>query len=218
MRLLIIILFSLVICLPSFAQDTSNIEKKELDISAQCNVYIYNLSINKKDVPGGAGIEPVIVPIGEGIKYITFENTSGMVTCSNWNDSAKKHGADGGGPWGTAVLASKGMSGISHGKKNLFLVGVFTSRYLAPEMTPETVDYTDNENINNWGPQLWQVFMIGDGKTDKGITQNILVPSEADQLLIGFADALRGDASNYDDNEGNIHTTIVLHKNPLHKN
>lgn len=196
---------------PCFAQD-STVIKKDLDISAQCNVYMPFLGrFHKNDIPGGAGVEPIVIDV-RGIKAVSFENTSGTISFMSSVDSMK-NSADGGTfGLGTAVNGYGMLTGIWHSTKIAFLVGVFLSDAAIENQTHPSIDFLEKEDYELWGPDAGQVFFIGDGLTSKGKKQVLLVPEDAISLYIGFADALKGDPSNYDDNSGSIHTTIVLHK------
>lgn len=208
--ILILVLLSLC-CSNLFGQDSNTI-KKELNISAQCNVYKPFLGRYRvSDIVGGAGIDPIAIDV-RGIKAISFENTSGTVSFMSYIDTMK-NGADGGKfGYSTAVGSLGTISDIWHSTKIAFLVGVFMGDDAIENQGRPPIDFKDKENIAIWGPDDGQVFFIGDGLTDKGVKQVLMVPTDAETLYIGFADALFGPPSNYDDNIGSIHTTIVLHK------
>jgi len=182
--------------------------KKEIDISAQCNVFYHHLLIPQELVRCGAGLPPVEIDVHD-VKMITFEHTTGTINFCPWSDSCKDGTADGSDGM-TMIINQKGMAGIADFKKRAFLTGVFVNDGYIPEEL-NWIDFTDHENYVQWGPDLQYPFYIGDGLTNKGITQQILVPKDAEKLYLGFADCV-GSPENYSDDKGNIHTTIVLHK------
>jgi hypothetical protein len=198
----------LLIALLSFGHLKAQDERKDLDISAQCNVFYHHLLIPQELVRCGAGLPPVEIDVRD-VKMITFEHTTGTVNFCPWNDSCKDGGADGSKGF-TLIVNQKGMAGIADFKRKAFLTGVFVNdSYIAEELN--WIDFTDHENYLQWGPDLQYPFYIGDGLTNKGVTQQILVPKDAEKLYLGFADCV-GSPENYSDDKGNIHTTIVLHK------
>ena len=208
--LYLLIISCLAILSPAFGQgfpDTT------LEIDAKCNVYYYNLMQSHANTPGGAGLPPVEIDV-RGLKQIRITNVTGMVDFMPWNDSSKECSADGDGPFITEIAASKGFSGISHPKKAMFLVGVFTSPYAIPESVPESMNFEKHENYTVWGPEMNQVFFIGDGQNNKGEQQTILVPTDAEKLYLGFADGLVGLPRNYSDNEGKLRITATIANKP----
>jgi hypothetical protein len=205
-RLLLTLLISLS-SMPLLAQDSL---KKDLEIPATSNVYYNNLKYPRDYYAGGLGTEPVVVEV-TGIKVITFENTTGTINLWTSDSNSKSCNADGL-KGVTATDAAKGMTGIRCDSKAGFLAGVFLSNSVTPDDPPGSLDFTGREDYTSWGFECQQVFIIGDGRTEKGEPQRILVPAEADRLLLGFADGGIGMARGYDDNKGSIHTTIVLHK------
>ena len=206
--ILLCILFSLPIA--AIAQDA---QWQSVTIDAKCNVYYYNLMQSHANTPGGAGLPPAEIDV-RGLKQIRITNVTGTIDFMPWNDSSKECSADGDGPFITEIAASKGFSGISHPKKAMFLVGVFTSPYVIPESVPESMDFEKHENYTVWGPEMNQVFFIGDGQNNKGEQQTILVPTDAEKLYLGFADGLIGLPRNYSDNEGKLRITATIANKP----
>lgn len=184
-------------------------KRQAVDISAQCDVYYYNLMQRAEDTRNGAGIPPIEIDV-HGMRSLRLDSVMGTVNFAPWNDSLKTSDADGLGPYTTAVGSSKGLSGIKHTKKCMFVVGVFINKYIVPDNDPVDVDFSDKENYTFWGPDLNQVFFIGDGKDNKNRQQVILIPTDAEKLYLGFADALSGPPGSYGDNIGSIKAVIVL--------
>ncbi|MBS1772487.1 MAG: hypothetical protein JST82_06495 [Bacteroidetes bacterium] len=196
----------------SLALRAQDVTKQQLEIDAKCDVYFNNFLIKDDLVSGGKGIEPVVVDVS-GYKMVTFEKTTGIVNFYADKDSCKDCTADGcAGLTNIDGSKCKEMTGIAHSKKKGFLVGVFISTSVFETEPAHAINFTDKDNYITWGPDLGQVFYIGDGHTDKGETQKILIPADADKLYLGFADAFVGIPGRYKDNTGKLNTTIVLHK------
>lgn len=75
------------------------------------------------------------------------------------------------------------------------LVGVFLGDTPPnQDLAPSLLDFRPGGNVTGGvdyltlSPQLKQVFFIGDGVTDGGVQQQILVPSGATRLFLGVAD------------------------------
>jgi hypothetical protein len=115
---------------------------------------------------------------------------------------------------GTDVTALQGISGIRHGVKVLFLVGVFLNDAEPSDPAPDAIDFTEAEHFLEIHPQLKQVFFIGDGRTEtgEGEKQKFFVPDGATRLFLGFADAynFQGAPAFYDDNSGDLSVTVNL--------
>ncbi len=180
------------------------------EVSAQANVY-YNYIYDFKKVYGGAGIKPVIIDVRD-VKYITIEKATGEV--SPFTDSAGTFaGADGGlyKKLKTRVSGLGPLSGIQHDRV-MFLSGVFTSYPSDFDEPYPAFDYTKEDNFPKYWPALNQTFFVGDGKMENGKAQLFFVPSDAETLSLGFADCLEGTPDNYKDNTGQLHITIILHR------
>lgn len=205
------------ISLQATAQDTVHIK---VEVDAKCNVYYTLLKVAKVAIyewPGGAGIEPIAVNVTD-MKKFSIENTEGQITNKFEGDSTVYCNADGSDnmkEWPTTTIKPfKAFSGIMHFKKSMFLVGVFVSDGVIPDEVPVTIDFTSREDYNNWTPDLYQLFYIGDGKTNKGDKLQFKIPEYANKLLLGFVDGLKGYpiTRNYEDNKGVIKTTVVVYK------
>jgi hypothetical protein len=115
---------------------------------------------------------------------------------------------------GTAITPLQGISGIRHGTKVLFLVGVFLSDAEPGDPAPDAIDFTDAEHLPDIRPQLGQVFFIGDGKTGTGdgAVQQFFIPDGATRLFLGFADGynFQGAPGFYDDDTGSLTVAVNL--------
>lgn len=217
MRLTTYITFCLLLpALISSAQPEEDIERIDIEIDAQANLY-YNEILDTSMVIGGAGIPPVVIDI-RGVKMIGFEHAEGLVSCFGEHDSTY-FGADGGAYGAMTDVHERGaISGIKHKKKTMFVTGVIFSDYSRLEPPLPAEDYTEKENYEELRPLFDRPFFIGDGKTDKGTDQRITVRRDATELYIGFADCLVGPASNYNNNRGKIKMTVVLFRGGMGRN
>lgn len=172
---------------------------------------IYGAGFGDAPAPGGGtgGIPPVSAAIGiPGPAKLMFSSVTGQVQCSV---SDPFNGPDGGTGAGgvTNMNAFRDISGLFHGNRTMFLVGVFRdSNPGAPGGTPPgSLNFSDPENFLTLSPQLNQLFFIGDGRTDNTNTvQTFFVPAGATVLYLGFADgfSFTGFPGHYGDNSGQL--------------
>lgn len=139
------------------------------------------------------------------------------------DDSCGYNEADGG-PFCTGKTYIKhygGISGIVHGDKTMFLVGVFLDNTGPTDPAPETLGYTeetdDREEVVS--PLLNQVFFIGDGRTLNKTVQKFEIPPDATRLYLGFAESNDfGYSGNpglpgyYDDNDGGLTVSLEIRR------
>jgi len=207
----------LLILLGTVAQaQEQDIEKIEIDVSAQANLYFKEVR-DTSLVPGGAGIPPIVIDI-RGVKMISFEGAEGLVTCFGERENTM-FGPDGG-AYGehTDVHELGAISGIKHKSKVMFLCGVILSDFSSLDPPFPAKDYTDKEDYEELYPSFNQPFFIGDGKNKDGTIQRIQVREDATTMYIGFADCLAGPPRNYSNNEGNIKITVVLYRSGMGRN
>jgi len=169
---------------------------------------------------------------GQTISFNSVGLTGETVLCGTSNCTATSaDGASGlaGNTTGTNITSNTGISGISFGAREMFLVGVFLTAAAPTSGTqPGTIGFVnasggyDPDGRTDWFDPLGgsvyyaigQSFYIGDGKTGfcatagaacAGTTQVWTVPSTATRLFLGFADggstgAFSGSFGAYDDN------------------
>ncbi len=169
---------------------------------------------------GGGGTLPPLFALPAGTsRALVFSNVTGIVHCCG-GLAGVENGPDGG-PFGgppTDVLSYGGISGIYHGQKTLFLVGVFLDDSEPVDPAPSRLFFGTgyvSDGFAQISPQLRQVFFIGDGLRGTGIgaTQAFFVPDGATRLFLGFADSFDfGHPSSlpgwYDDNLGSLSATL----------
>jgi hypothetical protein len=93
-------------------------------------------------------------------------------------------------PATTDISSLNGISGIVDGNAGLFLVGVFFDGNTPIGPAPAVLDVSNSDKATRISPLLDQTFYIGDGMTTTGTVQKFVVPPNATELYIGFADAI----------------------------
>ena len=153
--------------------------------------------------PGTA--PPMISVAGQAGKVFRFSGANGAWTCQTGGVTT---GADGGNKCfaSTNVASYRGISGITHSSKTMFLVGVFLSDAEPADPAPARLDASNADAAPTFQPLLAQTFYIGDGLTSGGITQEFAIPSGATRLFLGIADAsaFQGTPGYYEDNSGSV--------------
>lgn len=170
-------------------------------VSAHANVFGAGRA-SVPDFPGGGGTLPPSISVAGG-QVVTFPGITGRirhVATGTFNEPEGRTG----GP--TDINSYRGIAGILHGNRTMFLVGVFLAGAEPEDPAPERLDATDSQDLPAFAPALAQVFFIGDGRDRSGNLQRFTVPTGATQLHLGFADAFffRGDPGNYADNTGEL--------------
>lgn len=194
---------------PEKSKDTT----KTLVVGGKANIYAAGHSVLPPPSNALAGeFPPVLALASVTHRPITFASITGGVT-GRANDAAS--GPDGKAEGsGTNVTALQGISGIRHGVKVLFLVGVFLNDAEPADPAPDGIDFTDAEHLPELHPQLRQAFFIGDGRTGtgEGEAQRFFIPDGATRLFLGFADAylFQGAPGFYDDNGGELTVVVNL--------
>jgi hypothetical protein len=169
---------------------------------------------------GNAGVGAGLAPPGitftatPGQRIVVLD-TSGVV--SGWANGCEYNGADGGqvcGNGGTNVASSGGISGLIHGDRSMFLVGVFTDGTAPVAPAPDRLTATGANDAAELTPSLNQTFFIGDGRTTSGQMQEIVVPTGATQLYLGFVETSgftsSGAPGAYNDNGGSVTVGLAL--------
>lgn len=154
---------------------------------------------------------PMISVAGSAGKVVRFTGASGSWTCQSGGGQS---GADGGNNCfsSTNVGSYRGISGIIHGSKTMFLVGVFLSDAEPADPAPVRLDASNADATATFQPLLAQTFFIGDGSTSGGSTQEFTVPAGATRLFLGIADAgaFQGTPGAYEDNSGSVNVNWAV--------
>jgi Domain of unknown function DUF11 len=165
------------------------------------------------------GYEPSSPPV-PAVKAMSFAAASGQFFEFSATGGVGSDGGVAGGPDGNGYSASNvfSLGSISGYEGPQFaLTGVFTNGH--PSGSPPA-DYSfsgDNEPTT-FTPQLNQVFFIGDGRTgtnsNSGAPQLFIVPANATELWLGFADAVlfSGPPGTYGDNVGSLNVSGTLYQ------
>lgn len=173
------------------------------DTSAFASGGILPLSI---DVAGSMGIEFTAVSVGPPVAG----SPTGGATCVFNGTPSSGDGANCVSS-STNVSAANGYSSFVLNGRSMPLVGLFVGSI--PQSTPVGLDSSfDVENAKvSFAPSLQQVFFIGDGLSDLGVTQSFAVPTGATKLYLGFADAFgfSGAPGYYSDNYGGLNVSYV---------
>lgn len=176
-----------------------------LTVKGTADIYSAGLPTADKD---RGGTLPPSVAVTPGAKIIIL-STSGKIGCCG--PLSTMWGPQGGNQFnGTTIVPARGISGIRHASKELFVVGVFASATPPSGAGPRALDVTLAASAASVAPALYQVFYIGAGRTAAGDKLVIKAPAGAARLYLGFADAsaFNGTPGAYNDNPGKV--TIKL--------
>lgn len=158
------------------------------------------------DGSGLPAVQNVLNP-GSG-RILSFSSVTGATTANG----ANAFGPDGGtySPNTLDIQNFNNLSGVYTTTQNrhMALFGVFTAGTPAGS-APARLDVT-SDAFTSLSPVLDQVFLIGDGRVGSGgAVQQFLVPDNATELYLGFADGFydggvpfQGRPSAYNDNTG----------------
>lgn len=172
-----------------------------LQVDARMNVYLAGQS----DTPADPfhGLLPLALAL-EGAKAVQFPTIEGEVGCAG---QISLVGPDGGTCMlsNTEIAPANGFSGTISADRAFYLVGVF-AKGADPTNPPNDLTVPATDTALQLTPVLNQVFAVGDGRTNDGSMQTIVVPEGADTLYLGYADAagLIGHPGYYEDNVGNL--------------
>lgn len=191
------------------SQTPPQLVSRPVSINAKCNIFAAGLS-SVPELDGGGGILPVKIPL-EGRTVVTLPGLKGKTSCSD-AFFGPEGGECAGGDTNLEPLGP--ISGITHHRKTMFVVGVFLPADGQPSgPPPESLDFTANDEFATLSPRLGQVFFIGDAMAGRARTpQKFIAPQGAGALYLGFADGFgfQGAPSYYDDNDGVITGTVRL--------
>lgn len=171
------------------------------------------------DLPGGSGTVPPSVALG-GADTVTFPAITGQIQAGSsfpeTGPDGYTRGEIGDRELGTDITSYRGISGVVHKERSLFVVGVFLSDETPVPPAPERRNFTEKDSFERLSPETGQVFFIGDGRTDDGTVQKFTVPEGATRLYIGFADGnfFTGKPGYYSDNSGELNVTVDTSSTP----
>ena len=175
-------------------------------VDARANIYAAGRAAPVE--PGGFGagkLPPVWVLPDGGVRVVTISDVAGCVTPISGSTPFHGPGGDGVGP--SLVESYAGISGITHQRNGMFLVGVFVTDAEPRDPAPQTLDFTDAEDFDSIEPAIGQVFFVGDGAG-----RRFRAPPDATRLFLGFADApaYQGPPGAYDNNAGRVQATVTV--------
>lgn len=174
-------------------------------LTGTADIYLAGQPKSSSKVDPSLGVVPNRIKVSSGAHTVSFPSVTGKIGCCT--DPKDVHGPDGDNGKdfsGTDISAFNGISGVKYPGQTLFLVGVFLG-----DTPPKQAGQVDLSNANKTlvqAPELGQVFFVGDGHTDQGKLQKIVIPSGAKSMYVGFADAsgFSGQPSSYNDNPGKL--------------
>jgi hypothetical protein len=138
------------------------------------------------------------LPEGTG-RVVTVPRATGHVNPLAGEVDDNGPGGDGVGP--TKIRSYGGISGITHKRNGMFLVGVFLTDDPPGADAPPVLDFTKRESFASLSPLIAQTFFIGDGRN-----RSYRVPDGATRLFLGFADSylFKGSPGWYGNNRGQL--------------
>jgi hypothetical protein len=199
-------------------------EVVSLTVPAQSNIFGAGHSVAPDPSGGGGGVLPNEVALEAGSYWkIRFPQVVGTICADTAGDC---HGADGGAigsHTNTDISSWGGISGIVHGEKTLFLVGVFCGPDEPADPAPSRLTFGEtgiSVNFAELYPELNQTFFIGDGRNAGGL-QEFFAPAGATRLFLGFADSwdFGSDFTRppgwYGDNSGSLAVELSIDQAPV---
>lgn len=179
-----------IIELPSLGSP-STVRPYQISVSGKANVFEAGQA---GATPSAGGVAPPFIAITPSEK-VTLSAASGSI-----HTGAEAAGPDGAHhpTYRCDINGVAGVSGYVNRNNSAHLVGVFVGD-TPLGTTPSRLDFSADaigEDFVVIGPQLGQVFFIGDGLTPDGEVQEFLPPAGATKLYLGIPDA-NGNANNY---------------------
>jgi len=194
-----------------------------LIIDARANIFGAGYSTPPAPDGGGGGLLPPVLTFSPGSNLLlSFSSVTGLVSCC-FQPGSPYNGPDGGGDaTGTTDITSYGgISGIVHGARTMFLVGVFLDASEPMDPAPARLDFTSADGFTDLYPLLSQTFFVGDGLTGtgSGTVQRFHVPTGATRFYLGFADSYlfgnpTGPPGQYDNNTGSLTANMTVVPEP----
>jgi hypothetical protein len=188
-------------------------------IDARSNIYGAGHSEPPAPGGGGAGLLPVELPFVAALgQTLTFSSVVGSIS---YNGGGSWLGPEGYDPWlqDVSFPSWNGISGITTYSYE-FLAGVFLDDIEPSDPAPANLNFGYDGLTRNFevvGPDIGQLFFIGDGFTDSGLNQTFLVPATATRLFLGFIDTASPTylPGSYQDNLGSLTATLDLGPAPI---
>lgn len=186
----------------------------KLRVDARANLFAAGRSA-VPEFPGGGGVMP------EGIRFeagagqvITVLAASGKGTCAGGDPNLGPEGGHCIGNGSTDIGSYRGIAGLKHSRRQMFLAGVFLADGEPVDPAPAVLDCTTWTGAAEVAPGLGQTFYLGDGVAQGGLAQRIVVPAKATRLFVGIVDAAGFTAPEpgyYNDNRGEYSLVLKLH-------
>lgn len=176
-----------------------------ISVLGQANIYGAGRELAPDPGDGGGGFLPPGWLLPEGTEGVVTFTISGEI--SPIAGRVEQHDANGNPYYETRTDSYKGISGIRHKKRQMFLVGVFLSDAPPREPAPPDLDFTTPPANDRIAPILGQVFLIGDGRSFE-----YEIPRGATRLFLGFADGYfgKGPPGWYGNNTGELTASVTL--------
>ncbi len=176
------------------------------NVSAFANIFGAGRDTAPAPGGGGAGELPPEWPLPSGeTRVVSFPLVTGEIY--GRIGQAPSNGPGGETLLSTDVQSFEGISGIVHGEKAMFLVGVFLTDEEPADPAPVRLDFSENEDFDLLEPEIGQTFLIGDG-----IGRRYLVPQGATRLFLGFAEGMfyKGPPGWYENNSGHLVVSVEV--------
>ena len=159
--------------------------------------------------PGTA--PPQISVAGSAGKAVRFTSVTGTWTCVS---GGTLNGPDGAAcaASGTNISSFRGIAGLTHNSRTMFLAGVFLGPNEPADPAPTRLDVSNDNTVVTLQPALGQTFFIGDGLTASGTRQEFIVPAGATRLFLGVVDgfSFQGGPCCYADNSGSLSAAFEI--------
>jgi len=160
----------------------------------------------------GPGTAPPQVSVaGSAGKAVRFTSVTGAWTCASGGTNNGPDGATCAGS-GTNVASFKGIAGLTHSSRTMFLAGVFLDANETADPAPARLDVSNYNAAVTLQPGLGQTFFIGDGLSASSTLQEFIVPAGATRLFLGIVDgsSFQGIPCCWDDNSGSMTVTFEV--------
>ncbi|CAN5780474.1 hypothetical protein BH23CHL7_BH23CHL7_06760 [soil metagenome] len=181
-----------------------------ITVSSRANIFGAGHAVAPEPGGGGGGDLPPVVELPSGPDIVvTFPCVTGRISCCS---GASESSANGTTDYSTNIFSYQGISGISHGRRSVFLVGVFVGDEEPTHPATASLDFTqtcpDVCTVDQFEPEIGQIFFIGLG----GERPAYVAPGGATRLFLGFADAFftQGSPGWYGNNSGQLEVVVRL--------
>ncbi len=194
-------------------QSPSTTSDIPLKVDARANIFAAGRQA-VPELPGGGGVLPpgFAFTAGPG-QVLTVLAASGKGACVDADPTLGPEGGSCIGNGSTDVGAYRGLAGLKHARRQMFLTGVFLSDAEPMDPAPMGLDCTSWTGALEVEPGLGQTFYLGDGLAQGGIPQRIKVPAQATRFFVGIVDGANFNAPEpgyYGDNRGEFSLTLRL--------